>query len=238
MRIKDEIVDINENLTSKFWENRAKKGLTLKTVLLNEELEDDILYKRNLKELNIVKSILPQEPQILDIGCGFGRWAENLKDEITYYQGIDYAESLINIAQKRFKQNNNINFVKMSISKLDEKQLLSSYYNMAIVTGVLMYINDKDIFEILDFINTYITDTIYIQESISKNSRLTLDNIYSENLNDNYSAIYRTKDEYEKFFIYKLNNFTIKTSDLLLDEDMTSHKETNARYWVLKRIQK
>ena len=47
-----------------------------------------------------------------------------------------------------------------------------------------------------------------------------------------------TKDEYEKFFIYKLNNFTIKTSDLLLDEDMTSHKETNARYWVLKRIQK
>ena len=235
MRIKQEVIDINEEQTLNFWEKRADRGLNLKTVLLNESLDDSIIRKRNFKESDIVKSILPKQSSVLDIGCGIGRWADNLKEHISFYHGIDYTESLISIAKQRFKENKNVDFIKMSASNID-KAMLRSQYDMTIITGVLMYINDKNIPNLLNFIDNVTTDTIYVQESMSINTRLTLDNIYSDNLKDNYSAIYITKEEYETFYKNNLKHFKIKKVDLLLDDDMAPHKETNAMYWILKRI--
>ena len=238
MRIERDVIDIDEKLTSNFWEKRARRGLKLKTVLLNETLDDEILQKRNNKELDIVKSVLPENASILDIGCGLGRWADNLKNDIKFYQGIDNSVSLIEIARKRFEENDNIEFLNMSASKIIPENL-NSDFDVAIITGVMMYINDKDIFGILDYMNRTVDKFIYIQESIcTKEGRLTLDNIYSESLSDNYSAIYRTQEEYENFYKKSLTNFIIEKTDLLLDNEMSLHEETNARYWILKRVEK
>ena len=63
-------------------------------------------------------------------------------------------------------------------------------------------------------------------------ARLTLNKFESKDLQTDYSAIYRTKQEYEKYF--KLNNFDIIKTDLLLDNKSGAREETNAQYWILK----
>ena len=61
---------------------------------------------------------------------------------------------------------------------------------------------------------------------------MTLNNFKSEDLKAEYSAIYRTKKEYEEYF--KAFNFDIKETSLLLDEKSGARKETNAQYWILR----
>lgn len=235
-RIKKRIVNIDEAKTTKFWQNRSIRGMGLKTVLLNEELPDEILEKRNLKEFEIVKKILPREATVLDIGCGIGRWADNLKNIVKSYTGIDYTERFIETARSKFPHNDKIKFFKMSVTDID-KQKLSGKYDVAIATGILMYINEQKLPDLMAFINNCVSDTVYIQESVCvKKERLTLDNIWSGSLGDNYSAIYRTPEEYEKLFSAMLKDFKINQSGMLLDEEMTVHSETSAKYFILKRI--
>ena len=59
-----------------------------------------------------------------------------------------------------------------------------------------------------------------------------MNNFESDDLKTEYSAIYRTKSEYEEYF--KNAQFDIKETNLLLDEKSGARKETNARYWILR----
>ena len=96
-----------------------------------------------------------------------------------------------------------------------------------------MYINDSDIMRILKSFSGISPEYIYIQESISlMEGRLTLNNFESKELKTNYSAIYRTKAEYEEY--YRQAGFRILKTDLLLDDEIGGRKETNAQYWLLR----
>lgn len=235
-RIKDKHIDINIDSTIEFWQSRVENGINLKTVLLNVDTSDNMIKTRNLKECNILKSHLIQNKKynILDIGCGIGRWAGNLFEHINTYNGIDYTKGFIDLASDTYKQDN-IKFFQMSATNID-KSLLLDAYDLSIITGVCMYINDENLPQLFTTINNLTTETIYMQESVSlTNGRLTLDKFYSEDLKQTYSAIYRTKTEYEKLLSECCSGFEIISSGLLLDDETGKRNETNAAYWILKR---
>lgn len=226
--------EIDENSVSSFWQNRVKKGDTLKTCLLNETLTNNIINQRNNKEKNILLSYINQPQTILDIGCGIGRWAGNLEQCIKFYTGIDYTIGFIDIAKSKYNKSN-YQFLSMSAENIDKTKLLNSY-ELTIITGVMMYINDKSIPKLLETINNLTQNIIYIQESVCTNGYcLTLNKHFSEALDDNYSAIYRQPSEYELFFKKYLIDFEIVEADKLLDETMQTNAETNAVYWIMKR---
>lgn len=237
-RVYADKIEIDNNSTKEFWENRASNINNLQTVLLGSDKTGIEQNTRNEHEKLIVESIVKQikKPRILDIGCGIGRWAENLINQFDYYAGVDFSEGFIDYASKKFGKNENIKFYNSSILELDDT-ILSSNFNLIICTGVLMYINDANISKIFDFfkriVSNHIYIYIYIQESISlMENRLTLNQFESKDLKTNYNAIYRTKQEYEEYF--KTNNFDIIKTDLLLDNKSGAREETNAQYWILK----
>ena len=233
-RVYDKKIDINNEDTRSFWLNRACGEVSLKTVLLGVDKAPEAQDKRNKKEADILNNIISDfsELKILDIGCGIGRWADNLKDKLDFYTGIDYSKGFIEYAKNRFASNNKIEFYEMSACDIDKIEL-SKEYNLIICTGVLMYINDEDISRIFQAFKRISPEYVYIQESISlMDGRLTLDNFKSKALKANYSAIYRTKAEYEEY--YKQNDFRVLKTDLLLDDETGGRKETNAQYWILK----
>ena len=173
--------------------------------------------------------------RILDIGCGIGRWAENLINNMDSYVGIDYSKGFIEYAKEKYKSNDSIEFYEMSLLDITN-DLLSKKFDLIICTGVLMYVNDADLLNILANVKQMLGGYFYIQESISiMDKRLTLDNFKSEALNANYSAIYRTIPEYENLLLQYCTNFKILASGLLLDNKTGNRKETNAAYWILKR---
>ena len=233
-RVYTDKIEIDNNSTKEFWENRANNINNLQTVLLGSDKTGIEQNTRNEHEKLIVESIVKQikNPKILDIGCGIGRWAENLINQFDSYTGVDFSEGFINFASEKFANYSNIKFYNNSILNLD-KEILISKFNFIICTGVLMYINDSNIFDILKAFRRVTPEYVYIQESISlMDARLTLNKFESKDLQTNYNAIYRTKQEYEEYF--KTNGFDIIKTDLLLDNKSGAREETNAQYWILK----
>lgn len=196
-RVYTDKINIDNNSTKEFWQKRANNINNLQTVLLGSDNTGSEQNIRNENEKRIVEKIIEkiQNPGILDIGCGIGRWAENLQNKFEYYVGVDFSEGFINYASKKFTNFSNVKFYNNSILNLD-KDILTSRFNLIICTGVLMYINDENISNI------------------------------------DYSAIYRTKQEYEEYF--KTNAFNIIKTDLLLDNKSGAREETNAQWWILK----
>ena len=237
-RIYADKIEIDNNSTKEFWENRANNINNLQTVLLGSDKTGIEQNTRNEHEKLIVESVVKQiqNPRILDIGCGIGRWAENLINQFDSYTGFDFSEGFIDYASKKFSDNENIKFYNNSILNLD-KEILDSNFNFIICTGVLMYVNDTNLSKFFKTLkqmtNTCNIQNIYIQESISiMENRLTLNQFESKDLKTNYNAIYRTKQEYEEYF--KTNKFDIIKTDLLLDNKSGAREETNAQYWILK----
>lgn len=208
-RVYTDKINIDNNSTKEFWQKRANNINNLQTVLLGSDNTGSEQNIRNENEKRIVEKI--QNPGILDIGCGIGRWAENLQNKFEYYVGVDFSEGFINYASKKFTNFSNVKFYNNSILNLD-KDILTSRFNLIICTGVLMYINDENISNIFKAFRQVSPEYLYIQESISlMEGRLTLNKFESKDLKTDYSAIYRTKQEYEEYF--KTNAFNIIKTD-------------------------
>lgn len=233
-RVYTDKINIDNNSTKEFWQKRANNINNLQTVLLGSDNTGSEQNIRIENEKRIVEKIIEkiQNPGILDIGCGIGRWAENLQNKFEYYVGVDFSEGFINYASKKFTNFSNVKFYNNSILNLD-KDILTSRFNLIICTGVLMYINDENISNIFKAFRQVSPEYLYIQESISlMEGRLSLNKFESKDLKTDYSAIYRTKQEYEEYF--KTNAFNIIKTDLLLDNKSGAREETNAQYWILK----
>ena len=174
-RIYDDKVDIDNTEVKSFFEKRASiKDLT--SVLLGNQKDSKHSDLRNIKELTLLKSFINdfKDLSVLDIGCGMGRWANNLKNEIRLYHGIDFSENFVSLNKEQYKNYNNIKFMLMSASDMDLSKLDSSY-DLIIIKGVLMYVNDDKLGDIFCNLKILSPHYIYIKESISiLNDRLTL----------------------------------------------------------------
>jgi len=229
----------SENVKT-FFNNNAKKDTSLKSVLLGNDFSENSADLHNQKEAKIVLDFIGNgRKTILDIGCGIGRWAYNLKSVIQQYDGIDFSQEFIQAANNNFREFNEIRFFCMSATDIDRTKLLEKY-DVVIVTGVSMYINDSELDKLYNYINslTEKDSFLYIQDTTSLlETRLTLKDFDSKELNTKYNAIYRTKTEYETLFGEYLPAFKLAKNgtELLLDKDSGAREETNARYWCFRK---
>lgn len=97
-----------------------------------------------------------------------------------------------------------------------------------------MYINDEDLLVLIDELNKVGSEDkkLFIMEPVScMDVRLTLKDFYSEGLESDYNAIYRTKQEYMDAF-KNLNANTIFSDDIF--NDLSDHSETKYMYFVIE----
>ncbi len=106
--------------------------------------------------------------------------------------------------------------------------------------GILVYINDKDLDCFLEQLESSCEEhaKICIREPIGQQDRLTLKEFYSDELNDEYHAIYRTRDELMKFLNNSLikKGFHIEKEGFLFEDDaLNNRKETVQYFFILER---
>lgn len=231
-RIYDQIIDLNPKNVQNFWQNRTQKN-GLNSVLLGKQSNPTINILRNEIEKELLINILEENlknSSILDIGCGIGRWADNLIDYYKVYDGIDYINDFIIKNNRKFQNCDNVNFYTMKVENIQSKLLRENYDNI-IITGVLMYLNDAVLTKVFKNIKSFNAKNIYIQETISTTDcRLSLVDFYSNELKTEYSAIYRTKKEYKDLFEKHLSNYSVEFNDFLLEDVF----ETRPMYWVMR----
>lgn len=106
--------------------------------------------------------------------------------------------------------------------------------------GILIYLNDRDMKSALTQIEKRCESNtiICVREPVGIKDRLTLKDFFSEELKDNYNAIYRTRKELMVFFESTLieKGFRIQKEGFLFQEDMLNNrKETAQYYYILER---
>ena len=216
-RIYGNIEEVDSEKIKKFFNNRAKKDE--EALLVKTEFSDkENVEKRHKEESELLLNKIDFEnKKILEIGCGTGRWAEVFHKKCDSYLGFDYSEDLIEIAKENYNYDN-CHFQVLSASQLDTADLLvSAPFDIVIITGVLIYFNDDTIKKMIKDLNSLCASnkTIYIRETLSfLETRLTLKDFFSENLEADYNAIYRTDDEFLDFIKGIDGNITIETGEI------------------------
>ena len=103
-----------------------------------------------------------------------------------------------------------------------------------------MYLNDEEVKETFRQIEHLCEQKslICIREPIGVTERLTLKDFYSEELDDDYSAIYRTRDEIKQIIddVLVQKGFKILQEGFLFSEErLNNRKETEQYYYLIGR---
>lgn len=176
--------------------------------------------------------------RILDAACGIGRWEEALLPLGAYCVGIDASERQIERARENLKGWSNKRLAVgyfQDLGKVLDKIGERAQFDLLLVNAVLMYLNDDDVAKALDEAAERCKKgtIVYFKESMSSTgSRLTLKNIWSENLKQRYSAVYRTVDEYRALYA---KYFKVLEEGQLFDNELCDRTDTWDYYFVCRK---
>lgn len=100
-----------------------------------------------------------------------------------------------------------------------------------------MYINEDDLRKCYAQLRELLKDggRLYMEESVGLKERLTLNHIWSENLGDNYDAIYRTREEYLELLSPLIQSTTVIRDEYMEELDKKDLKETSHWYIILEK---
>lgn len=245
MRITEKVTDIDYQKTKDFFKKRAAKFSQDNpySVTMYQDNNKELVRERNQKEIEKLCPLLclDSDSKVLDVACGIGRWADSLPENIREYCGVDFSRELIAIANQR---NNRAHFHFYegaaneieSVLRVNEK----GKFNTILLVGILIYLNDNELGGTLEQIERICEKhaVICIREPVGIKGRLTLKDFYSDELKDNYNAIYRTRRELQQYFDNTLiqKGFKVRQEGFLFDEDkLNNRKETAQYFYILER---
>lgn len=195
----------------------------------------------NVYEKKMVLPVLDiqRTDSVLDIGCGLGRWAESLIPLCSYYTGADISSEMIKMAEQVYGERyKNVVFLNVSFQELfDRAEIKGRQFDKIIIAGVSMYLNDSDLENCFVRLNDILSNNgiIYIEESIGRKERLTLNNIWSENLKANYWAVYRTVEEYLDLLQPLTKNSEILQNGYFNNLDKEEMQDTGHWHIILRK---
>lgn len=244
-RIRKAIATIDYEKTLRFFNKRADKYQERNpySVTMYQDNNPALVEERNKVE---VMKLLPllrldEQSKVLDLACGIGRWSDAITVDIDEYCGIDFSENLIELAKRRDHKANR-DFYVGAVNGFGDilKENQKGNYNRILLVGILMYVNDNDLISVMNQLKKVAEEhaIICIREPVGIDERLTLKEFYSEELKDNYNAIYRTRDELTNVLEQTLvpAGFQITQSGFLFAEDaLNNRKETAQYYFLLER---
>jgi len=246
-RIKGKPVAIDYDATHAFFDSRGKREYAnVLSATMYQDHDPELVEKRDRAEKAAMADILGLggARRILDIGCGTGRWGWFLAGQCQGfdYLGLDFSASLIDKAKEEAikRQLAGMHFQVMSATDIQPQSLIiQAPFDLALVSGLLIYLNDADCVKVLrDAAQLLVPGGgIYLREPVGVTERFTLDRFYSQELADEYSAIYRTADELHDLMdeaFVGLDMF-IEHEGFLFPEDLEKRKETRQYFFVLRR---
>lgn len=242
-RIYGEKVVLDDSSVRAFFEQRGKKvsGEHPLTSILYQDKNPALAAERDRYEKERVMPLLKlgKRARFLDIGCGIGRWADVLEGKVAAYCGVDFSESLVAAARKSIEYEG----FEFHVLPAQEVALARLGYPPAftnvIIGAVLIYLNDDALAATLDRIGKCCAASaqIYVREPVAMETRLTLKDFPSADLDTDYNAIYRTEAELMELFGDTLckQGFNVVVNCPLYPPHLNNRTETAQRIFLLER---
>lgn len=242
-RISGKLVDLESTKVLEFFERRGE-SMSEAHPLTSVMYQDDnprLAEMRDAFEKQRVVPLLNIGPvaELLDIGCGIGRWADAFVGRVARYHGVDFSQSLIRAAERRFSDPL-FTFQVLAAQDVSPATLsVGTPFTHVLISGVLIYLNEADLAVALQSIVACCANgaLIYVREPVAIEQRLTLQDHRSEALKSNYSAIYRSELELLEIFDRYLisRDFHITLNEQLYPDEMNNRSETTQRIFILRR---
>ena len=221
----------------KFWAAQAKKADIADESIANLEEDEELLKKKILFEkkkiLPIVKSYLNNESKVLDLGSGTGQWAYRFSpfaDSITL---VEFSKEMMTLAKRNSKDKiYNFKFIVCEAQDFLSDEL----YELIWISGLLIYLNDQELARLIKNCKKMLSPggCLILRDGTGLKERHEINNQFSETLNHNYSATYRTAKEYITEF-HKGGFELVNHSDLFeTGSELNKWKETRLRLYQFK----
>lgn len=246
-RSKGERIDIDYSSTQAFFDKRGKaEYANVLSATMYQDDNPDLVAQRDATEKSVLAPQLQLDAhsRVLDIGCGIGRWGWFVHDQApqAQYLGIDFSASLVDKAEAeaRRRAKPQLRFQVMSATAIEPEALvLAPPYDLVIISGLLIYLNDQDCLKLLTQAAQLCAPggRIYLREPVGVADRFTLDRFYSTELQHEYSAIYRTIDELQQLLQRALSAtpFSVRAADFLFAAALEKRAETRQYYTILEK---
>ena len=204
---------------------------------MNLESDAEKSKTKFIYEKKRLESIIRYNPKwnLVDLGGGVGLWTEYFAKKISKVVLVEREEKFICLAKRNIK-NKNIEFIQSDVTAFNAK--LNSF-DVVFISGVTLYLDDEFLISMMNKVKKYLKPNgIFIhRDAYGINKKFLLNKKQSENLKLEYSAVYRTKNEYDNIFINKYNFEKIYDEDMYPDETkLNVRKETKLRIAIYKNI--
>lgn len=241
-RIYKKKTEIDVSKTHEFFESRGK-NVNLDhpiTSILYQDKNPSLALERDNYEKKKAEPLLRLniKDDLLDVGCGIGRWSY-VASQVHSYHGVDFSQNLIDLAVTNINAPN-VTYQRLAAEDINLNNIDSiEEFSRVIIAGLLIYLNDDAVIKSLNGINECCRNDalIYMREPIALEDRLTLKEYWSNELNSDYSAIYRTRAELENIFqisLYK-SGFELIYEKPLYPSHLNNRVETQQYIFVFKR---
>ena len=111
-------------------------------------------------------------------------------------------------------------------------------YDLVFISGLFLYLNDKKLLRTLKNIKNFISKKgiLILREPVGIYKRYEIKNRFSEELNTNYSAVYRTEEDFRKKF--QNEKFEYIESYWFHNDDskFNKWKETRLKFFAFENI--
>ena len=243
-RIHGDRIRIDDGQVQRFFSDRARRSETLDpaVAMLYQDSNPELAQSRDRHEKETLLPLLQPTDQdrVLDIGCGLGRWTEALADRVALYVGTDPTAPLIDVARRRNAGRENVAFHVCGAEQVSLEALSQpTGFTTILIAGVLHYLND-DVCEAA-FRNALACaadrSRLLVRTPIGIDGRFTLRDVWSEELEHDYSAIYRSRSEYQDIFdsIFLPAGFRLTEDFALYADALNNRAETRQHVFLLQR---
>lgn len=195
---------ISPENVSNFWEQRSKRTpvgdpMSLVWFETNPERQAD----RIEHEKNIVLDAIKLEPtfNVLDMGGGYGQWSLRFAPHVNKVVCVELQDAFLERGMEYAASAgiHNINFVKTNVKDFQSKEK----FDRIVFAGIIQYLNDADLTTMLQHVDSMLVPggkVLMLEPSSLLKDRYIINNKFSEALEDNYSAVYRTAEEFKSAF--------------------------------------
>ena len=225
---------------SKFFALRAEKLSTPNplSAVMYQDSNPGLAVARDVyeREKLLPKILINSESRLLDYGCGTARLGTHFAPVVSRYIGIDPNPDFIKYANTTLSEFSNVSLMCGDIGTLDG---LSIVPNRIILGGVTQYLDNDELTLLLEkicgyFKNSIETVILYLRTSISRGSEFELNQIWSEELNSHYSAIYRNQQDMERIIATHFEGHATVDKGEAFPQELGNRVETTQYYWIIQ----
>ena len=231
---------IDKDKVKAFWDARAQTygSLDFNSIANLEQDPEGLALKVQLESEKVFGYLGDLAGKtVLDLGAGVGQWAFRFIERgAAHVTAVEYSAALAEIGQREAERRGitNLDFVVSSA----EAYTADRPFDIVFISGLFVYMNDDQAEKLaVELPRLCRADTfLLLRDGTGIGTRHEINDRRSEHLQTNYSATYRTADQYESLF--RRHGFDLVRHENMFYEGcpLNKYPETRLRIYEFRRV--